>query len=34
MTRRLRRAHRTIAALLALLLPLLVAVALAARRSW
>jgi cytochrome b len=34
MTRPLRRVHATIAALLAVLLPLLVAAALAARRSW
>jgi hypothetical protein len=34
MIRPLRRSHRTIAALLAVLLPLLVAAALAARRPW
>ena len=34
MIRPLRRGHRTIAALLAVLLPLLVAAALAARRPW
>lgn len=34
MIRPLRRAHRVIAALLAVLLPLLVVAALAARRAW
>jgi hypothetical protein len=34
MIRPLRRAHRTIAALLAVLLPIVVAAALAARRPW
>ena len=34
MTRPLRRAHRVIATLMAVLLPLFVAAALAARRSW
>jgi len=34
MIRPLRRAHRVIAVLLAVLLPLVVAAALAARRSW
>lgn len=34
MIRPLRRAHRTIAVLLAVALPLLVAAALAARRPW
>jgi hypothetical protein len=34
MIRPLRRAHRAVAALLAVLLPLIVAAALAARRAW
>lgn len=34
MIRPLRRAHRTIALLLAVLLPLIVGAAIAARRSW
>lgn len=34
MIRPLRRAHRAIALILAAVLPLMVAVALAARRSW
>jgi hypothetical protein len=34
MIRPLRRVHRAIAMILAVVLPLLVAVALAARRSW